>query len=100
MMTTPNALVFKSAGLDASLQAVKGKAIGYLPEQHPGGLSPAVLAKAGAKLVAYPDQDRAYADLQVGRLDAALQDLVQTELGFLRALPRALLRPARRLKAT
>ncbi|MBO5391829.1 MAG: transporter substrate-binding domain-containing protein, partial [Pseudomonas sp.] len=38
-----------------------------------------------AKLVAYPDQDRAYADLQVGRLDAALQDLVQAELGFLRS---------------
>ena len=86
VMTTPNAMVFKKgAGLDESLQAVKGKTIGYLQGSTQEIYAKAVLAKAGARTVAYPDQDRAYDDLLSGRLDAALQDMVQAELGFLRS---------------
>ena len=86
VMTTPNALVFKKgAGLDDSPQAVSGKTIGYLQGSTQEVYAKAVLAKAGAKTVAYPDQDRAYADLLSGRLDAALQDMVQAELGFMQS---------------
>ena len=38
----------------------------------------------GAKVVPYQNQDQVYADLLSGRLDAALQDAVQAEIGFLK----------------
>ncbi len=38
----------------------------------------------GAKVVPYQNQDQVYADLISGRLDAALQDAVQAEIGFLK----------------
>jgi lysine/arginine/ornithine transport system substrate-binding protein len=36
------------------------------------------------KVTPYQNQDQVYADLIAGRLDAALQDAVQAEIGFLK----------------
>lgn len=43
-------------------------------------------ASKGVRIVSYRNQDAVYQDLISGRLDAALQDAVHADLGFL-ALP-------------
>ncbi|WP_206956373.1 ABC transporter substrate-binding protein [Trinickia acidisoli] len=85
LFDTPTALVAKKgSGLLPTADSLKGKSVGV--EQ---GTIQETYAKQnwepkGVKVVPYQNQDQVYQDLQSGRLDAALQDQVQAELGFLK----------------
>jgi len=85
LFNTPTRLVAKKGvKLLPTAESLKGKTIGV--EQ---GTIQETYAKTywepnGTKIVPYQDQDQVYADLISGRLDAALQDAVQAEQGFLK----------------
>jgi lysine/arginine/ornithine transport system substrate-binding protein len=85
LFNTPTALVAKKgANLQPTADSLKGKAVGV--EQ---GTIQETYAKQnwepkGVKIVPYQNQDQVYADLISGRLDAALQDKVQADIGFLK----------------
>ena len=85
LFDTPTALVAKKgSGLMPSADSLKGKSVGV--EQ---GTIQETYAKQnweakGVKVVPYQNQDQVYQDLLSGRLDAALQDKVQADLGFLK----------------
>ncbi len=85
LFDTPTALVAKKgSGLLPTAASLKGKSVGV--EQ---GTTQEAYAKknwepAGVKVVPYQNQDQVYQDLLSGRLDAALQDKVQADLGFLK----------------
>ncbi|SIT45673.1 lysine/arginine/ornithine transporter subunit; periplasmic-binding component of ABC superfamily [Paraburkholderia piptadeniae] len=82
---TPTRLVAKKgSNLQPTADALKGKAVGV--EQ--GSIQETYVkinwAPKGVKVIPYQDQDQVYADLTSGRLDAALQDSVQADMGFLK----------------
>ncbi|WP_233839156.1 ABC transporter substrate-binding protein [Paraburkholderia sp. ZP32-5] len=85
LFNTPTRLVARQgANLLPTAESLKGKTIGV--EQ---GTIQETYAKTywepnGTKIVPYQDQDQVYADLISGRLDAALQDAVQADIGFLK----------------
>ncbi|PMS17002.1 ABC transporter substrate-binding protein [Trinickia dabaoshanensis] len=85
LFETPTALVAKKgSGILPSADSLKGKSVGV--EQ---GTIQETYAKQnweakGVKVVPYQNQDQVYQDLISGRLDAALQDKVQADLGFLK----------------
>ncbi|RKP47624.1 ABC transporter substrate-binding protein [Trinickia fusca] len=85
LFDTPTALVAKKgSGLQPTPEALKGKSVGV--EQ---GTIQETYAKTnweakGVKVVPYQNQDQVYQDLLSGRLDAALQDKVQADIGFLK----------------
>ena len=86
LFSGPTALVFKKgAGLDASVESLKGKTVGYEQGTIQEAYAKAVLDKAGIKTQAYANQDQVYADLISGRLDASIQDMLQAQLGFLKS---------------
>lgn len=86
LFSGPTALVFKKgAGLDASVESLKGKTVGYEQGTIQETYAKAVLDKAGIKTQAYANQDQVYADLISGRLDASIQDMLQAQLGFLKS---------------
>ncbi|RKE36054.1 lysine/arginine/ornithine transport system substrate-binding protein [Paraburkholderia sp. BL23I1N1] len=87
LFETPTALVArKGSGLHPTVESLKGRSVGV--EQ---GTIQETYAKRweanGVKVVSYQNQDQVYQDLEAGRIDAALQDQVQAELGFLK-MPR------------
>lgn len=75
-------MVFKEG---ANLDDAKGKSVGYLQGSIQEAYARRVLTAQGMKVVAYPDQEQAYADLVAGRLHASLQDVQQAQSGFLRS---------------
>ncbi|MEA3118446.1 MAG: lysine/arginine/ornithine transport system substrate-binding protein [Paraburkholderia sp.] len=85
LFDTPTALVAKKgSGLHPTAESLKGKRVGV--EQ---GTTQETYAKTkwepkGVIVVSYQNQDQVYQDLISGRLDAALQDKVQADLGFLK----------------
>ncbi|WJF92095.1 ABC transporter substrate-binding protein [Paraburkholderia bonniea] len=85
LFDTPTRLVAKKGStLQPTPESMAGKSVGV--EQ---GTIQETYAKTnwqpkGAKVVPYQNQDQVYADLVSGRLDAALQDEVQADLGFLK----------------
>lgn len=79
----------KNSGLSEEVTSLKGKTVGYLQGSIQEAYAKAVLDKAGVKTQAYQNQDQAYYDLVSGRLDAAIQDMLQAQLGFLNS-PKAL----------
>ncbi|WP_153101984.1 ABC transporter substrate-binding protein [Paraburkholderia hayleyella] len=85
LFDTPTRLVAKKGStLQPTPESMTGKSVGV--EQ---GTIQETYAKAhwqpkGAKVVPYQNQDQVYADLVSGRLDAALQDEVQADIGFLK----------------
>jgi lysine/arginine/ornithine transport system substrate-binding protein len=85
LFDTPTALVAKKgSSLKPKADSLKGKTVGV--EQ---GTTQETFAKTnwepnGVKVVPYQNQDQVYQDLLSGRLDAALQDKVQADLGFLK----------------
>jgi lysine-arginine-ornithine-binding protein len=86
LFQTPTRLVArKGSALQPTSDSLKGKSVGV--EQ---GSTQETFAKInwepkGVKVVPYQDQDQVYADLTSGRLDAALQDSVQADMGFLKS---------------
>jgi histidine transport system substrate-binding protein len=73
----------KNSGLNEEVTSLKGKTVGYLQGSIQEAYAKAVLDKAGVKTQAYQNQDQVYYDLVSGRLDAAIQDMLQAQLGFL-----------------
>jgi len=80
VFSSPTAMVLRKG---ANLDEPKGQSVGYLQGTTQELYSRQVLAKAGMKVVAYPDQEQAYNDLVAGRLQASLQDAQQAQSGFL-----------------
>ncbi len=85
LFNTPTRLVEKKGiNLMPDAKALKGKRIGVELGTIQETYAKAHWAPAGATVVPYQNQDQVYADLIAGRLDAALQDAVQADIGFLK----------------
>ncbi|MGZ2746473.1 ABC transporter substrate-binding protein [Burkholderia stagnalis] len=85
LFNTPTRLVAKKgSSLMPTDAAVKGKRIGVEQGTIQETYAKTHWAPAGATVVPYQNQDQVYADLIAGRLDGALQDAVQADIGFLK----------------
>ncbi|AOK32392.1 ABC transporter substrate-binding protein [Burkholderia singularis] len=85
LFDTPTRLVAKKgSNLQPTAESMKGKSIGVEQGTIQETYAKTNWAPNGAKVVPYQNQDQVYADLQTGRLDAALQDEVQADIGFLK----------------
>jgi ABC-type amino acid transport substrate-binding protein len=85
---TPQRLIAaKGSPLKFTVEGMKGKRVGV----QRGTTADMYLSKfwgpRGMDVVRYEDQDKAYADLVNGRLDASFQDELQVEAGFLKSEP-------------
>jgi len=85
---TPQRLIAaKGSTLKFTAEGMKGKRVGV----QRGTTADMYLSKfwgpRGMDVVRYEDQDKAYADLVNGRLDASFQDELQVEAGFLKSEP-------------
>ncbi|RQH03919.1 ABC transporter substrate-binding protein [Paraburkholderia dinghuensis] len=88
MWRTPTSLVAKKGSkVQPTVASLQGKSVGVEQGSIQETYAKANWATKGVNVVSYQDQDQVYTDLLSGRLDAALQDGVQVELGFL-AKPR------------
>lgn len=80
----PSALVAKeNSGLLPTIESLKGKTIGVTQGTSQESFARAEWGPHGVNIQTYQTQDQVYTDLINGRLDAALQPAVQTDLGFL-----------------
>ncbi|KXU83345.1 ABC transporter substrate-binding protein [Paraburkholderia monticola] len=85
LFNTPTRLVAKEgSGILPTAESLKGKTVGVEQGTIQETYAKTYWEPAGAKVVPYQNQDQVYADLISGRLDAALQDAVQAEIGFLK----------------
>jgi lysine/arginine/ornithine transport system substrate-binding protein len=85
LFNTPTRLVAKSGStLKPTADALKGKSVGVEQGTIQETYAKENWAAKGVNVVPYQNQDQVYADLLSGRLDAALQDEVQADLGFLK----------------
>ncbi|WP_233866166.1 ABC transporter substrate-binding protein [Paraburkholderia adhaesiva] len=88
MWRTPTRLVAKKgSNVQPTVASLQGKSVGVEQGSIQETYAKANWATKGVNVVSYQDQDQVYTDMLSGRLDAALQDGVQVELGFL-AKPR------------
>ena len=85
LFNTPTRLVAKKgSGILPTAESLKGKTVGVEQGTIQETYAKTYWEAKGAKVVPYQNQDQVYADLLSGRLDAALQDAVQAEIGFLK----------------
>ena len=85
LFNTPTRLVAKKgANLQPTADSLKGKSVGVEQGTIQETYAKENWAPKGVNVVPYQNQDQVYADLISGRLDAALQDEVQADLGFLK----------------
>jgi lysine/arginine/ornithine transport system substrate-binding protein len=85
LFNTPTKLVAKKGStILPTPESLKGKTIGVEQGTIQEAYAKAHWAVAGANVVSYQNQDQVYSDLMSGRLDGALQDAVQAEIGFLK----------------
>jgi lysine/arginine/ornithine transport system substrate-binding protein len=85
LFNTPTRLVAKSGStLKPTADSLKGKSVGVEQGTIQETYAKENWAPKGVNVVPYQNQDQVYADLLSGRLDAALQDEVQADLGFLK----------------
>ncbi|AOJ66854.1 ABC transporter substrate-binding protein [Burkholderia ubonensis] len=85
LFNTPTRLVAKKgSALLPDVKSVKGHRIGVEQGTIQETYAKTYWAPAGATVVPYQNQDQVYADLIAGRLDGALQDAVQADIGFLK----------------
>ena len=77
-------VVRRGSALLPDAASLKGKRVGVEQGTSQEDYARAMWQPAGVEIVAYQNQDQVYADLTSGRLDAALQDSVQADLGFLK----------------
>ncbi|SAL55975.1 cationic amino acid ABC transporter, periplasmic binding protein [Caballeronia terrestris] len=85
LFNTPTRLVTKKgSGLLPTPESLAGKNIGVEQGTIQETYAKTLWAPKGAKVTPYQNQDQVYADLISGRLDGALQDAVQAEIGFLK----------------
>ena len=73
----------KGSALLPTPESLKGKTVGVEQGTIQETYAKTYWEPKGAKVVPYQNQDQVYADLLLGRLDAALQDAVQADIGFL-----------------
>ncbi|MBN3765413.1 ABC transporter substrate-binding protein [Burkholderia sp. Ac-20365] len=74
----------KGSTLLPTAQSLKGKRIGVEQGSTQEAFAKAYWEPKGVTIVPYQNQDQVYADLATGRLDAALQDELQADAGFLK----------------
>jgi lysine/arginine/ornithine transport system substrate-binding protein len=85
LFNTPTRLVAKKGtSLQPTADSLKGKSVGVEQGTIQETYAKDNWAPKGVNVVPYQNQDQVYADLLSGRLDAALQDEVQADLGFLK----------------
>ncbi|WP_027795028.1 ABC transporter substrate-binding protein [Paraburkholderia acidipaludis] len=85
LFNTPTRLVAKKGtNLLPTADSLKGKSVGVEQGTIQETYAKENWAPKGVNVVPYQNQDQVYADLISGRLDAALQDEVQADLGFLK----------------
>jgi lysine/arginine/ornithine transport system substrate-binding protein len=85
LFNTPTRLVAKKGSdLLPTADSLKGKSVGVEQGTIQETYAKKNWAPHGVNVVPYQNQDQVYADLMSGRLDAALQDEVQAEMGFLK----------------
>ncbi|MCP3724384.1 ABC transporter substrate-binding protein [Paraburkholderia sp. CNPSo 3272] len=85
LFNTPTRLVAKKgSSLAPTADSLKGKSVGVEQGTIQETYAKENWAPKGVNVVPYQNQDQVYADLLSGRLDAALQDEVQADLGFLK----------------
>jgi lysine/arginine/ornithine transport system substrate-binding protein len=90
LFNTPTALVAKQGSpIDLSkpadaIKTLKGKTVGVEQGTIQETYAKTYWAPKGVTVTPYQNQDLVYQDLLAGRLDAALQDKVQAEIGFLK----------------
>ncbi|CAB3808238.1 Lysine/arginine/ornithine-binding periplasmic protein [Paraburkholderia caffeinitolerans] len=85
LFNTPTRLVAKKGtNLLPTAESLKGKTVGVEQGTIQETYAKANWAPKGVNVVPYQNQDQVYADLISGRLDGALQDAVQADIGFLK----------------
>jgi lysine/arginine/ornithine transport system substrate-binding protein len=85
LYNTPTRLVSRQGThLLPESESLKGKAVGVEQGTIQETYAKQNWAPKGVQVVAYQNQDGAYADLIAGRIDATLQDEVQADVGFLK----------------
>lgn len=67
-----------------TVASLKGKRVGVEKGSTQESYAKAYWEPQGVTVVPYQNQDQVYADLIAGRLDGALQDAVQADIGFLK----------------
>ncbi|MBV9488805.1 MAG: ABC transporter substrate-binding protein [Verrucomicrobia bacterium] len=82
---SPTRMVAKAGSdLQPTAESLKGKSIGVEQGTIQETYARTYFEPQGVRVISYQNQDQVYADLKSGRLDAALQDAVQAEYGFLK----------------
>ena len=85
LFNTPTRLVAKKGtNFQPTADSLKGKSVGVEQGTIQETYAKDNWAPKGVNVVPYQNQDQVYADLISGRLDGALQDAVQAEIGFLK----------------
>ena len=85
LFNTPTRLVAKKgSNILPTPESLAGKSVGVEQGTIQETYAKTYWQPKGAKVVSYQNQDQVYADLISGRMDAALQDAVQADLGFLK----------------
>jgi len=85
LFNTPTRLVAKKGtNLQPTAESLKGKSVGVEQGTIQETYAKAYWAPKGVQVVPYQNQDGVYQDLMSGRLDAALQDAVQADIGFMK----------------
>lgn len=85
MYNEPTSLIAKKgAGLKPTVESLKGKTVGVESGTIQETYANTYWKPNGVTVVSYPGQDKVYADLLSGRLDASLQDSVEADYGFLK----------------
>jgi lysine-arginine-ornithine-binding protein len=85
LFNTPTRLVAKKGStFQPTADSLKGKSVGVEQGSTQETFAKLNWAPKGVNVVAYQDQNQVYADLVSGRLDGALQDAVQADMGFLK----------------
>jgi lysine-arginine-ornithine-binding protein len=85
MYNTPTRLVAKKGStVLPTIESLRGKTVGVEQGSTQETYAKENWAAKGVNVITYQNQDQVYLDLQSGRLDAALQDEVQANLGFLK----------------
>ncbi|CAG9215373.1 lysine/arginine/ornithine ABC transporter periplasmic binding protein [Paraburkholderia caribensis] len=74
----------KGSPLLPTVESLNGKHVGVEQGSTQEAYAKAYWEPKGVTIVPYPNQDQVYADLATGRLDAALQDELQADAGFLK----------------
>ena len=74
----------KGSPLLPTVESLKGKHVGVEQGSTQEAYAKAYWEPKGVTVVPYQNQDQVYSDLATGRLDAALQDELQADAGFLK----------------